>query len=54
MVIYGITMAVYGNLQYTSNYLQYESNSQSEIYRRGNVENGWKSLIMVDHAWKCQ
>ena len=27
---------------------------QSEIYRRGNVENGWKSLIMVDHAWKCQ
>ena len=28
--------------------------SQSEIYRRGNVENGWKSLIMVDHAWKCQ
>ena len=28
--------------------------TQSEIYRRGNVENGWKSLIMVDHAWKCQ
>ena len=28
--------------------------AQSEIYRRGNVENGWKSLIMVDHAWKCQ
>ena len=31
-----------------------ESTTQSEIYRRGNVENGWKSLIMVDHAWKCQ
>ena len=29
-------------------------NAQSEIYRRGNVENGWKPLIMVDHAWKCQ
>ena len=28
--------------------------AQSEIYRRGNVEDGWKSLIMVDHAWKCQ
>ena len=28
--------------------------TQSEIYRRGNVENGWKSLIMLDHAWKCQ
>ena len=27
---------------------------QSEIYRRGNVENGWKSLIMVNYAWKCQ
>ena len=24
--------------------------TQSEIYRRGNVENGWKSLITVDHA----
>ena len=23
---------------------------QSKIYRRGNVENGWESLIMVDHA----
>ena len=28
--------------------------TQSEIYRRGNVENSWKSLIMVDHAWKSQ
>ena len=26
----------------------------TEIYRRGNVENGWKSLIMANHAWKCQ
>ena len=28
--------------------------TQSEIYRRGIVENGYKLLIMVDHAWKCQ
>ena len=32
----------------------YHMYTQSEIYRRGNVENGWKSLIMVDYAWKCQ
>ena len=32
----------------------YTAHTQSEIYRRGNVENGWKLLIMVDHAWKCQ
>ena len=31
-----------------------DSTTQSEIYRRGNVENGWKLLIMVDHARKRQ
>ena len=36
------------------NVIYYIIITQSEIYRRGNVENGWKSLIIVDHAWKCQ
>ena len=40
--------------QQTVHQLNNCSVSQSKIYRRGNVENGWKSLIMVDHAWKCQ
>ena len=31
-----------------------DDTTQSEVYRRSNIENGWKSLIMVDHAWKCQ
>ena len=39
---------------YLLNYIFNGFYTQSEIYSRGNVENGWKSLIMVDHAWKYQ
>ena len=30
------------------------SSTQSKIYRRGNVDYAWKSLIIADYAWNSQ